>query len=180
MLIKKIKQYKKTKDKKLLDDIFKELLPIIKNKSLYIYYRQKYYINKKYLTISKAGICELEDIIQELSLEVFKIIEKYDINKPFFNYFYASIWHWKPSVIDTKIVYTDNGEFLDNFLVVDKDKLCIDDMFSGLTIKERNIIELLSQGYKRKDIAKKINLTEQRIGQYIYKLSLKIKEKYLL
>jgi len=37
------------------------------------------------------------DILQELWIEVMKIIQKYDPSKPFMNYFYSTLWRWRPS-----------------------------------------------------------------------------------
>ena len=115
------KQYTKTKDSKICQDIFKLLNKMINDKANYTFYKRKF-IKDKNLTFTMEvydkeqrkfikkevpscfRLCEIkkfdiEDIISEYNVFVLELLNKYDGKRPFKNYLFASIKNWKPYCI---------------------------------------------------------------------------------
>jgi RNA polymerase sigma factor (sigma-70 family) len=130
-------QYQKTKDKNILNEIFKELESTIDDIAKKTFYRKEFikriynveiYDKKKEKLITKQKkdyfkICDtrkltIKDIKQELYIFILELINKCKSNKPFENYLYSSISKWIPSFIneefiknlDTQSIYKINEE----------------------------------------------------------------------
>jgi RNA polymerase sigma factor (sigma-70 family) len=187
-------EYKKTKNKNLLNNLFILLQPMLKKKSEYIFYHKQFKCGNSSVRLCNTKKVELDDIIQELNLEVLRIIDNYDVSRPFKNYFFSTLWDWRPDfirtgnfgkeinmVISENILATDeNTNFLDNMAdpnsVQATDDTPIFQKFTDLTDQEKKVMNLLMKNNKinQSQIAKIIGVTQQRVGQIINKL----KNKY--
>jgi len=120
-LTKLAKEYKKTKDSKICQEIFTLLDKTIKDKANYMFYKQKF-IKDKNITYTMEifdkdsktfkekeipscfRLCDikkfdLEDIIQELNLLILELLNNYDARRPFKNYLFYTLKVWKPYCI---------------------------------------------------------------------------------
>lgn len=187
-------EYKKTKDRNLLNNLFITLQPMIKKKSEYVFYHKKFNCGNYSIRLCDTKKVELDDIIQELNLEILRLIEDYDITRPFKNYFFATLWDWRPAfirtgnfgkeinmVISENMLATDeNVNFLDN--MADPNSIQVQDdtpifqKFTDLTEEEKKVMNLLMKNNKmnQSQIAKIIGVTQPRVSQIIKKL----KDKY--
>jgi len=115
------KQYKKTKDKNICQQIFNLLDNAIKQKASYVFYKQKFIKDRnkvyemeifnresksfqKKLVPSCFRLCdtkklELEDVAQELNLKILELLNNYNVKKPFRNYLFYTLKRWRPSCI---------------------------------------------------------------------------------
>ena len=59
---------------------------------------------KGFFNLKKNNLCEYEDVYQDLYLTVLEMINKFIPDKKFDNYFYTSLWEWKPSFINQNFV----------------------------------------------------------------------------
>jgi len=199
-------EYKQTHLSKILDDIFKELNPIIEKKSKYIYF-QKYFpislynkcseclnckehkcnichkctCKKGTFNLHRNNLCDYEDVKQDLSMEILKLIEKFDIKRDFDTYFYATLWNWKPSFLNKDFIKTLISESIENQPeLIDKKKLCdfnIEELITKLKNKiDRQIIYNLLKDNKLSQIAlaNKLGLTKSQIDYRIKKIKNKI------
>jgi len=111
-----VTQYKKTKEKKLLDEIFKVLEETITEKAKYIFYQQDFFGNEMKLCNTKKVI--YSDIKQEVYLKILRTIKNCDRKKPFDKYLSVALWSWSPKNIlrevmkemNTQSIYSINEE----------------------------------------------------------------------
>jgi RNA polymerase sigma factor (sigma-70 family) len=107
-------EYIKTKDKNILDKIFKILKNLLKKKASFVFYNQTFHEGRiiRYKTIqpenkkipiheynfklSETGQTELKDVEQELALEVIRILNKYNPKQSFETYLISALWLWTP------------------------------------------------------------------------------------
>lgn len=188
-----VRKYKQTKSKKLLNQIFILVEKDIKKKATYIFYQQKFRINKQLTKLSQTNKIELEDIEQELRLEVLKLIEKYNARKPFENYFYSTLQYWFPEFIrinnkrenfgiQTESELINEGEevtIFDNLTtepIRPKEELNLDKMFKNLTKQEKKLLNLMIKfpQFNQSELANRLGVTQQ----YISELLIEIKKKY--
>jgi len=122
-----IKQYKQSKNKKTLDDIFILLKPVVMTKAKYVYYKKFYpfsLYNRCYncrqcnaknalicedcekctcvkgtFNLKRNNLCEYSDVENDLYLDILRMIETYDTTKSWNTYFYASLWNWQPTFL---------------------------------------------------------------------------------
>jgi len=192
--------YQKTKNKNVLEEIFKLLQKIIKEKSKYIFYVHTFkYGESKFKLVDLKSI-ELCDIEQELYLDTLKMINRYNPKKPFENYLFAYLWKWTPRFITTikflkslktQSIYQINEEgeeenIIDNFEVNEprgniESNLIIEDIFNQCkNEKEKNICQLLmcNPTMSQEEIGKEMGMTSQNISLILNKLRKRLK-KYL-
>jgi RNA polymerase sigma factor (sigma-70 family) len=129
----KIKEYRKTKNREILNEIVKLLSSIVIEKAMYIYYKRPFYVYikgdiikyeipdvrkliKKFkddkeeqkhfikFKLSQIQSIDYEDVEQSLWVIVIKMIENYKLDKPFKNYFLSTIWNWTPSFINSNLI----------------------------------------------------------------------------
>ena len=199
-------EYKQTHSSKILNDIFKELNPIIEKKSKYIYF-QKYFpislynkcssclnckehkcnichkctCKKGTFNLHRNNLCDYEDVKQDLSMEILKLIEKFDITRDFDTYFYATLWNWKPSFLNKDFIKTLVSESIGNQPeLIDKKKIYdfnIQELIAKLKNKiDRQIIYnlLKDNGLSQKELAIKLGLTKSSLDYRIKKIKNKI------
>jgi len=116
-------EYKTTKNKETLNQIFVSLQKTIKEKTTHTFYKRKFVRamidvevmndegTKKIMkrlpqcfTLYGTKLIELEDVEQELNLEILNIIERYDISRPFDKFLYSSIWLWQPNFVNKDFI----------------------------------------------------------------------------
>ena len=196
-----IVEYKKTKSKQILNQIFDLLKSIIEKKAQYIYYRKYFHIslyhdNKKIGTFNlfKSRGCEYEDVEQDLNVKIMRIINNFNVKKDFRSYLFASLWNWMPSFVTKNFVDNLNNKNLypssamvGNEMTINirnnidknyiKTKIKIQDLSKKLhrDIEKKVLFNLLNKkGLKQTEIAKKLGITQQRVSQIIIKF-----KKYL-
>jgi RNA polymerase sigma factor (sigma-70 family) len=143
-----IKEYKQIKDKKILDQIYLSLNPVIKNKARYIFEKKYYPLSLYYrcynclqckkqkseqcqectlcscvkgtFNLKKRHLCSQEDIENDLWIDVLRMIETYDMSKKWDNYFYASLWNWQPTFLTKNFIKSLLDESLEESNDVEK------------------------------------------------------------
>jgi len=186
-----IKDYKQTGKKELMDQIYNILNPILQEKASYIYYRKVYKKNDKYINLKETNMVEhsekSSDILQELWIEVMKIIQKYDPSKPFMNYFYSTLWRWRPSFIDENFLF-QNSIVLESSLITEENLNPLDNLqkvsskidpeFEELNEKENEIIKVIfcNPSIKQEELAKKFNLSQTSISNIMIEIRRKLKK----
>jgi RNA polymerase sigma factor (sigma-70 family) len=189
-----VRQYKKTKRKNILNEVFKLIDKNLQKRAEYLFYQQKFKINKKVVRLSEIKKVELEDITQELRLAVLKLIEKYDVKKPFENYFYSSLQFWFPEFIrqrnsreslgiltESEMTTEENeSSVFDNLTtqpIYPEEELDVDTMFDDLSDMEKKVVDLLSQFPEKNqsEVAEILEVTPQRVNEIILNLRKKYK-----
>lgn len=197
--------YKTTKHQKLLEEIFLLLDKLLIKKAKYIFYKQKFfknycvkriydeetkqYIDKQFTECFKLcdiGKVDYEDVLQELKIEVLRIIENYDIKKPFMTYLVSSIWKWRPDYIRNKQFVAELSNVEENENILDKSFIeksseeintkQILKRFSNLTEQEEKYIKLKINHpeYNQSEIADILGVTQQRVSE----LKKNLRKKY--
>jgi RNA polymerase sigma factor (sigma-70 family) len=180
LLEKLIKQYKISKEDRIFKQIYKLLLPIVQKKANSIKKQMEYY---------KIG---KEDIQQELFLKILQIIEKYNPKEPFGDYFYTSIWNWKPKLKteDTKqheSLFETNEEGNEEILEIEdknsqiESNLNIEDILNECkTENEKKVCKLYLEDLtiSEEDLGKILGMTHQNISLILIELRKRLK-KYL-
>jgi RNA polymerase sigma factor (sigma-70 family) len=183
-----VRQYKKNKDPQLLNQIFEVLKNIIKKKAEFLFYQKIYKMGKYEFRLVDTKQCDLNDVKQELNLEILRIINDYNVKEPFENYFFASLWRWKPRFINKKFI-----QQMFNIHEIDEDEeskmnnipakpeetnedINIDELFSDLSEIEKKIVNLLKDNpeLNQSELAETIGVTQQRISE----LMANIRKKY--
>jgi RNA polymerase sigma factor (sigma-70 family) len=193
-------EYKKTKDKILSEKIYIELRFIVEKKAKYIF-EQKYYPISLYhksekngcFNLRKHNLCEYFDVENDLWIEIFRIIENYDITKEFENYLYSSLKNWTPSFINKNFVdslannslnYVRNEEEQlieiedDNGKNITEQNSNLEEIFAICnTDRERKILSIIlgEKGITQKEIAKKIGISQPAVNKILRGLKKKIK-----
>lgn len=151
-----VKQYKETKDKNILNNIYTILRPFVISRAKYVYYKQYYPLSNYYnkdikgtFNLSKSNLCEYLDVENDLWMEVLRIIDKYDTNKDFDIYFRSCLWNWRPSFLNANFIsslsnksITNEGEEENQLdILVEPDKLNLEKE-EIITEKKENLKQL--------------------------------------
>jgi predicted DNA-binding protein (UPF0251 family) len=171
--------YKQTKDKEILNQIFSLLNKTIHDKATYLFYRRKFKKNNKWFYLSELGTLTVGDIEDELKLLILKLIQKADTTKPFDKYLFGSIWNWGKSLshlcgeiskplsleLEETTVTEPNIEIY-NLEGVD------------MNYNEKRIIELIKENPKQTQMqmAERLGVTQSRVSQIVKKLRKKIRK----
>jgi RNA polymerase sigma factor (sigma-70 family) len=241
-----VKDYKINKSDTTFNQIYKILLPIVKRKTTYIYYKKLYHYNlynpcsecKRCMKLNKVpkseynmtckeceictcnplergffnlyeqGLCRWEEVFNDLWIRVTKIIDNYDINKPFITYLIATLWEWRPSFLTKKFIKSittnkpltyinDDGDTDEeeisgeegqemNTNVIDesseeKSRPVLQDIFKECkTENEVKICKfyLENQNITEEELGQKLKMTKQNISLILHRLRKRLK-KYL-
>lgn len=227
-----VKEYKQTKEQKLLDLIFEELRYTIKKKSKNIFFNKWYPYSlyhkckscreckkdenisleeqkiicencekcsciKGSFNLKKSGLCDYNDIKNDLVLEILRIIKNYNPEKDFNTYLFASLWEWYPSFLNknfikslqNKTLTTVNSEGEENEFEVEEEpaQTALEEKEeTAITIEqiynvckndtERKTLELLEKGLNQRQIAKELKVSYQYISLIIKELRKKLKK----
>jgi DNA-binding CsgD family transcriptional regulator len=182
-----VKNYKKKKDEQSLNQIFKLLNNVLKEKAKYIFYKQSFF-GKDGLKLCDTKQVELNDVMQELYLELLRIIDNYMVKEPFENYLYANLKLWRPKFINvdflknlkTKSIYRLNEEgeeenLADNISIPEP----INIEFSlPLTKKEQKVWELLqgNLNLSQEKIAEEMDISQKYVSNLITSIKNKIQK----
>jgi DNA-directed RNA polymerase specialized sigma24 family protein len=174
-----VKQYKRTKNKKILNEIFIILEPNIKKKTNYVYGKLKSYKLEK------------SDIRQELYIKIMQIIEEYKMKDPFDNYLYSCLKTWQPEmkvedVMQYESLYNKNQETGEETEERFRDKspeeiisnLTIEDIFNECkTENEKKICEMYLENptITEEELGKKLKMTHQNISLILIELRKRLK-----
>ena len=163
-------KYKKSKDSKILEQIFKELEPNLEKKTNYVFNKLKF---------SKL---EKNDIKQELYVTVLKIIKDYNIKKPFENYLFSGLKNWLPEIAkeDTTYyqpLYEVPIEKCQTNIRESLEEVNIDEIFKNLTKQEKKVVEILAKNpeFTHSQIGETIGVTRQRIEFILKNIRKKVK-----
>jgi len=143
-----IKEYKQTKEKKILDQIYLVLNPVIKQKAKFIFEKKFYPLSlyndcyscricdkkntdecktcqicscvKGTFNLKRKNLCEQKDVENDLWADVLRMIETYDITKSWDTYFYATLWNWRPTFMTKNFIKSLLDEQLETQDVEDK------------------------------------------------------------
>jgi DNA-directed RNA polymerase specialized sigma subunit len=185
-LTKLMRQYKRSKDKKLLNDIFIKLKNTIIDKSKFVFYKQNFF-GEKEMHLCDTKQIELEDVIQDLNLFILTIINDNKI-KNFEHYLNHSLKFYKPSFLNaefmknlfTQSIYRINEEGNEENLA---DKLPTPELIniefsSPLTEKEQKVWELLQEdlNLSQEEIAEELSLSQKTISNVIASIKEKVKK----
>jgi len=182
-----VKQYKKKKDKKILDQIFKILYPTIKEKAKYVFYEQTFKLSglEFRLVDLKKGL-ELDDVIQELSLEMIEWIDKCE-TAPFSHYLNQCLEQqkWQPKFINAdfikniktesiyKTIENDEGEdelnLADTLPAPEEVKI---EFYPELTEIEQEVWDLMqgNLNLSQQEIAEELAISQQNVSNVIARI----------
>ncbi len=127
-----VRQYKQTKYKKTLEQIYDNLKPIVQKKAKFIYNKKYYPLSLYYkckeckickqtnksickkcdkcscikgtFNLRKDNLCDYLDVEHDIWIEVFRIIKNYKTEKDFDTYLFACLWEWIPSFINKNFI----------------------------------------------------------------------------
>jgi len=191
-----VKQYKKNKSSKILNEIFLIVDKQLQQKAKWIFYQQNFNIEGKICKLNDVHKVDIDDIVQELRLTVLELIEKYNPKKPFENYLNHTLTHWFPEIMRKKDTRrdlglvsqgelyneeTEEGINIENFPIPEQtsqEKPDIDEMFVNLTEREKKLLELMIEFPEKnqQELADIIGVTQQRIDQILKGLRKKYKK----
>lgn len=181
-----VKDFKETGKKEIMNEIYKILNPILESKGRYIFNRKVYKKNNKYINLKETNMIAEDDIFQELWVLVMEIIENYIPEKPFMNYFYSTLWHFRPSFIDQNFLF-QNNIVLESSLVTEENLNPLDNMiktepnqepeFEELNDRENEIVKIIfcDSSIKQGELAKKMKISQQSISNIMIEIRKKIK-----
>jgi len=221
-------QYKRSKDKQIMDKICAELKLTIQQKAKFIYFAKWYPLNlyhpckycrncnklnnvpkaehnticrdcevcrcvKGFFNLKKDGLCEYQDVENDIWLEVLRVIENFDITKDFNVYVFSCLWEFIPTFITknfvksllnkplTKIDDEGNETELEisnepkeksklNISIEEIFSICVDDF-------EKKILKLILKNKKvnRTKIAKELGVSPQYISLKLKDLRKRLK-----
>lgn len=185
-----VREYKKTKSQALLNDIFSQLAQIIKEKATFIFYKQRFNIKGTVFKLVDTQQIELEDVIQEINLEIVKLINKYDIKKKFEPYLYSTLWKFKPHFINQDFVnqlknvpstMIDNEgnekSILENIEVLPEVGNYME-LFENLTEIEKKVVKIYAENptIKQRQLADTLGLTQQEVSKIMESIRKKVKK----
>jgi len=183
-----VKEYKKYRDDKIKGNlIFNKIYKILK---LYVGGKS----NKIAIRLQDFQI-EQDDIQQDLYLKILNLIDDYDINIPFENYFNRALKRWMPKLSEEDIISLDSleeeineeGESLKdritskslNILNEKEDRnIPLEEIFAQCEDdNERRICELYLEnpGITEQEIAEKLGTYQRNISRIINKLRKRLK-----
>jgi len=182
-----VRQYKKSKNKKLLNEIFIKLNNTIKDKAQKVFYKQNFF-GKKEMRICDTKQIELEDVIQDLNLFILRIITDYNIKQPFENYFNCSLKLYKPSFINAEFMKNLNTQSIYQLNEEGKEENIAEKIPTSepiniefnhpLTEEEQEVWELLkgNLNLSQKEIAEELGLSQPTISGVIARIKGKIQK----
>jgi len=99
-----VKEYKKKKDKVTMEKIFKILYPTIVEKAKYVFYEQTFNYRGISFKLVDTKQIDLNDVIQQLSLEIIEWINDFKPEAPFSHYLNTRFeqQHWQPKFMDAE------------------------------------------------------------------------------
>jgi RNA polymerase sigma factor (sigma-70 family) len=183
-----VKQYKKKKNKNILDQIFKIIYPIIMEKAKYVFYEQTFNYHNYEFKLVNTKKMELDDVIQELSLEVIELIKKFEGKVPFSHYLNTTFKNenWKEfKFINTefiknlhtgsiyKMIQNDEGEeeinIADNLPTPEEIKI---EFYPELTKIEQEVWELIqgNLNLSYEEIGEELGVTKMTISRIIARI----------
>lgn len=197
-LTKLVRQYKKEKNSKILEEIFNLLNKQLNQKAKYIFYKQNFLIEGKKCKLKELHRIDFEDIEQELKLTVLELIKNYNPRKPFENYLNHTLKFWFPKVMRQKEkrnelaikneseIYdeeTETGVKFDNFSAFEPKKeepLNLSKMFGELTKKEKRLIKLLikNPNQNQSQLADRLRVSQMEISRILGELRDKYKKMF--
>ena len=190
-----VKQYKKKKDKVILDQIFKILYPTILAKAKYVFYVQTFNVNNcefKLMDLKKG--LELEDVIQELSLEIIDWINNFKPKAPFSHFLNQCLESnkWRPKFINAdfikeiktisiyKTVENEEEEeeevnIADSFSTPEEPKI---EFYPELTEIEQKIWELMqgNLNLSQQEIAGELDISQKTVSNVIASIRKKVQK----
>jgi RNA polymerase sigma factor (sigma-70 family) len=183
-------QYKKKTNKDILDQIFKILHPTIIEKSKYVFYEQTFGYRGNNFKLVNSKQIELNDIIQQLSLEIIEWINNFKLIAPFSHYLNQCLEgkKWKPKFINvtflkslnTQSIYQETGEGEEVNITDDistSEPINVEFEFS-LTKIEQEIWELI-QGdlnLSQQEIADELDISKMTVSRVIARIRGKLKK----
>jgi len=187
-----VMKYKQTNSQKDLNDFFVALQPILIPKARFLYYTKWYKIKHKYFKLCNIPSIDFEDILSEINIEVLNIIQEFDCIRPFENYFYMSLWKWRPSflrnrnfLIQVLGIYEEvdenNSSNFDTIMYIYPKEYCDEfkpeDLFNELTKDEKKIVNLLHRdsSLTHEQLSENIGVTRSRVTQLMDEIRKKYK-----
>jgi len=148
---------------------------------------------KGWFNLRKDGLCEYQDVEQDLNLEILRVIDNYDKEKGDFNsYLFSCLWNFIPSFITKNFVTSLQNKSLTkineegNEIEIDppneqeeKPEISITEIFSTCkTDLERKVLEIILNNKKISNIkiAKELGINPQLASQILKKLKQRIKK----
>lgn len=181
-----VKQFKKSKEEKILNEIFINLKNKIEDKAKFVFYKQNFFGKKNDLKLCQLKQETLFDVIQDLNLLVLKLIQRYNTKKPFENYLNYSLKLYRPSFINAdfmknlktqSIYYTNNEGEEENIAeekpIIESKKI---EFNEPLTEREREVFDLFKNNLNitQEEIAKELGLSQQSISLVIASIKNKV------
>lgn len=185
-----VKQYKKKKDRNILDHIFKILYSRIIEKANYVFYEQTFNINNCKFKLVDVKKVELNDVIQELSLEIIEWINNFVPIAPFSHFLNQCLESnkWRPKFLDvdfiknlnTQSIYQTNEEGEEENLA---DKISTSEPInvefkSPLTKIEQEVWELRQEDLhlSQKEIAEELGVSQKTVSNVIASIKRKLQK----
>jgi len=187
-----VREYKQSNSSQILDSIFIQIQPILKKKAQYIYYHKKFKGNKYSFTIAQTKKLDYEDVLQELNMEILRIVQEYNPKKEFEPYFFATLWNWRPQFLkqgnflqwlgttNESEMGEDEGENLLEQLAIASPILepaNLMDFFEDLTEEEKSFLNLCikNKDKNQSQLSEIIGVTQPRVSQIVANLRKKLK-----
>jgi RNA polymerase sigma factor (sigma-70 family) len=188
-----VKQYKKKKDKKILDQIFKILYPTIVEKAKYVFFEQSFKYQGIEFRLVDTKQVELDDVIQQLSLEIIEWINDFKPKAPFSHYLNSRFeqQHWQPKFMDiefykrfkTQSVYktieNEEGEeevnIADNIPTPEEVKI---EFFPELIEIEQEVWDLMqgNLNLSQEEIAEELDISQKTVSNVIASIRKKVQK----
>ena len=188
-----VKQYKKKKDKKILDQIFKILYPTIVEKAKYVFFEQSFKYQGIEFRLVDTKQVELDDVIQQLSLEIIEWINDFKPKAPFSHYLNSRFeqQHWQPKFMDMefykhfktqsiyKTVENDEGEeevnIADNIPTPEEVKI---EFYPELTEIEQEVWDLMqgNLNLSQEEIAEELDISQKTVSNVIASIRKKVQK----
>jgi ribosome-associated translation inhibitor RaiA len=149
--------------------------------------------------LKQYGLCDLEEVIQDLWIRITGVIESYQEDKKFYPYFESCLYDYQPSFINADFIkliknkpmtYLSDGQEKDIDIIdyntleeVNNQEFNIDDIKSVCKTKiDKELVELYlnTPQITMEEAGKKLNRTQQAISKIFKKLQkrlIKIKNK---
>lgn len=61
-------------------------------------------IERGFFNLNKNGVCEYKDVLNDLWMEIVRIIDNYDMAQEFNKYLFATLWEWIPSFLTKEFI----------------------------------------------------------------------------
>jgi len=142
--------------------------------------KKYFHLLYQYLFLKIKNKEECEDLLQEIFFNFYKNLKQFDENKPVKPYLF------KIAINQLRMFYRKRKKFipLNKDIVDEKDGFVIfsffdeeKKIFEKLSKKEQKVFHLLKNGYKIKEIAKKLKIKENTVKSIIRRGRIKLKIK---